>query len=93
MKCQRCDIGVVGKPHWQKVEGWVQKRQRGGSNHIALKEHKSVYLCEPCMHLAKAGMMDKNSGPIEGQTSLTCDCGNPGTDGVVHRSGAPCYHK
>jgi hypothetical protein len=70
MKCERCGEGVVGKSHWQKVEGWVQKRSGGGSNHIAQKNYAHQYLCHPCMVLLKAGYKG-GPGPHPGQQTLT----------------------
>jgi hypothetical protein len=70
MKCERCGIGVMGKAHWQKVDGWIQKRSRGGSNHITQKNYAHRFLCEPCMHLLKAGYKD-GPGPHPGQQTLT----------------------
>ena len=92
MKCARCGAGVVGRAHWQKIEGWVQKRHGGGSNHVALKEYKPVYLCESCCVLLKSGQPWATADEIGEQTSLACDCGNPAAEGIVHRTGRPCYH-
>ena len=40
---------------WQKVVGWEQRRQQGGTNHIALREPRDQWAHAHCVRLARQG--------------------------------------
>lgn len=69
MNCSECKRAVPrGAPYWQLVEGWEQKRAKGGTNALALRSKRPRFMCEPCMHLKRE---ERNKGGQHpGQTSI-----------------------
>ena len=54
----------IGAPHtFRYVEGWVENRQAGGANTIALRKDHDRWCCKPCVD-------DKRKGIDAGQTTL-----------------------
>jgi hypothetical protein len=40
---------------WSKVIGWEKKRNRGGTNHVALRKPVNEFMCDYCMRMKQSG--------------------------------------
>jgi len=57
---QRCAICLdpvdpLDRFVWQKVIGWEQRRQQGGTNHVALRQTRDEFAHAHCVRLARSG--------------------------------------
>lgn len=58
---------------FQKVEGWVKLRAKGGANAIALRKPLQTYMHETCMHFVQKGLSP-------GQIAMMMSPDNPDPD-------------
>jgi hypothetical protein len=56
-RCCSCRLDVDERTMtvWNKVVGWERRREKGGTNHIALRRKVDEYMCELCMDREQAG--------------------------------------
>ena len=47
---------------WTSVKGWEQRREQGGTNHVALRQSTGQVMCEHCMRKAQAGLATTQMG-------------------------------
>lgn len=52
----------AGHNFWQAVVGYEQRRKAGGTNAIALRANREIFLCDNCMRRRKKGL--KNQGAL-----------------------------
>lgn len=49
---------------WQKVVGWEQRRNQGGTNHVALREPRQEWAHSLCVRSARQGLTNQESLPL-----------------------------
>lgn len=59
--CANCGTKVMGegRPYWEEIVGWTQRRAQGGANHVADRTPTGRFLCEPCMHLQRSPVAEQ----------------------------------
>jgi hypothetical protein len=50
------EVDVNAKHVFRQVIGWVESRQAGGANTVALMEPQQVWACKPCIQARRKGI-------------------------------------